>query len=238
MFIFNGRKYQLDAVGSAVSLFANTAGAVYPYNSTISALSVIGNGDNNASYPYFYGLKAVRTIFCPTAPTQVRAYIADAHPNITPAIRQVGDSLTVDPAGQNYQWFEGGNPVNVLTRTFRPEQNGSYTVRLLADSCLTPISAEFQYVRTSNSFVSKAPQGTIKIYPQPAQNSVRLESPVWSHALIAFEISDLSGKQVFVTQQQADANGVLELSINLPKGIYFAKSTLQGSVQTVKMLVD
>jgi hypothetical protein len=129
MHIFNGRKYMLDAVGSTVNLFANSSGAVYPYNSTVSAVSITGNGENNNSYPYFYSFRGLRMLFCPSTPREVRAYITDEHPNIVPGIRQIGDSLTVDPAGQNYQWFLEGNPINVSSRTFRPAENGNYTVR-------------------------------------------------------------------------------------------------------------
>ncbi len=238
MYIFNGRKYRLDATGSTVNLFANSAGAVYPYNSTVSSISIFGNSDNNNSYPYFYGLRAIRTLFCPTSPREVRAYISNEHPNITPTIRQFGDSLTVDPAGQNYQWFYEGNQISTSSRTFRPAVNGNYTVRILADSCSTPASSTYNYLITSISYLSGLSNSTVKVFPQPASQRVTLESAPWANSVVDIQIFDLSGKQLQTSLQQADAKGAVELGIQLPKGIYLAKSTSKGSKAVVKLLVD
>ncbi|MDX1910021.1 MAG: PKD domain-containing protein [Saprospiraceae bacterium] len=165
--------------------------------------------------------------------------------------------LSVAPVAiQSWSWnFGDGNSSNEQNPYHIYDQPGIYTVTLTieADSCISSISFD---VDTENPWLfandparlGVAPGAVsvkeqllleeIKLFPNPAQDNISLVFN--SQKALAYElrISDLTGKTLRRTQQQANAGlNAIQLNVEpLLPGLYLAEIRSGESVQTLKFV--
>jgi ELWxxDGT repeat protein len=124
-------------------------------------------------------------------------------------------------------WYRGGTLLLDTTKILNPNINGSYQLQVVIDGCQSPMSDSVSFVVTS---VEK--QGELKVYPNPASQSVSIDLPD-SHELATVSVTDMSGVQVGVVKGTNTVN--LDIS-GFPSGIYFAQVACGERLLTVKIV--
>ncbi|HRD39112.1 MAG TPA: T9SS type A sorting domain-containing protein, partial [Bacteroidia bacterium] len=123
---------------SAVNLYRNSAGAVYPYN--IGGLvSITGSSAGTPGYFYFYYNWQVQKAPCTSAPVAVTATIS-AGPSLTvntPTICS-GQSVNLTASGATTYSWSSGQTTSAINVT--PSSTTNYTVYGTSSSCTNSLS--------------------------------------------------------------------------------------------------
>jgi PKD repeat protein len=139
-----------------------------------------------------------------------------------PTVTFNGEFLFTEGGADSYQWFLNGEPIEGANdRTYIPTGTGTYFVEADADGCLGR-SEEITLELLANESILDP---TIKVYPNPAQNTLQLEfTELGTHEVV---IKDYLG-QTILTQEleagkhqlniEAIANGLYILEITNPNG--------------------
>jgi len=141
------------------------------------------------------------------------------------------DSLYASQAGATYVWLDcaTGNPIPGATgRTFRPTQNGLYSVLIFTtDGC----NAESDCITVSNVGVSTTVFDALTVAPNPASSVVTIANiPTGSEV----KMFDLTGKVVY------RANGKTTLAVNVSEfndGVYMIQISNSNGITTKKVVV-
>ncbi len=127
-----------------------------------------------------------------------------------PTLSYAGTVLSTAAAYANYQWFLNTIAIaGATTSAITPTTVGNYRVRVTDGNGCTAYSAGFAVNTVSVGSVNAA--ATIRLYPNPVNDVLRIESPVPVSAVI----SSIEGK-VISRHQNA---GEIDIH-NLPTGLY------------------
>lgn len=177
---------------TGVSNSGTGGGVTYQWNNNASAIS--GATDNYfvATQTGNYSVQVTNTAGCSANSAQVLVVV---NPLPQPVITQSG-SLLQTGSFATYQWYFNSQPINGATsQSYNVTQNGAYFVRVTdANGCTNYSSVTFfNNVGVPNVSVVAS---DIKIYPNPAHQTVNIDAPVKVDVMIR----DLQGR-VILTQK-------------------------------------
>jgi len=171
------------------------------------------SGATNASYSAYLGgvyLCIVTTPgVCGTITTNTITLVQYPLPN--PIITFSGVTLSTQNYFTSYQWYEGGVKIPAATTlSITATSDGSYQVAVTDSNGCQSISDIYVLSELAVNNISNN-SGEIKIYPNPANEKVYIESPVKVKAVI----SSMDGR-IILTLEDAK-----EISLgNIPNGVY------------------
>ncbi len=161
----------------------------------------------------------VRNAYGPSGATRTNYITVVANPQ-TPYVIVNGFWLTSSIATAGYQWYLNGTIINGATlQSYAATQDGFYTVELSNSAgCMSRSNPEYVNI-TSVKDISE--QSEIMVSPNPAANHFTV-----SHlpdGFSGFELTDITGKKLFVENNFIRNNTLNVSTINLISGIYFIK---------------
>jgi predicted dienelactone hydrolase len=132
------------------------------------------------------------------------------------SITQSGNELTAVQNNATYQWVDctsGNTPIAGATnQTYAPSATGSYAVVITQNECES-LSNCLEVIGLS---VASIQHSTIRAYPNPTQQNVRLD--VGSLQAVNIVIRDMAGKEVYNMFHSTPAQ--LDIQLKDSKGIY------------------
>jgi Zn-dependent metalloprotease len=226
-----GNQYFLKVTGTLLNLQRAKGGASYPY--TISNLISITETDIAATAPgsyYFFYDWEVSPSGCPSARVPVTGTI---NPDVAkPTITETAKVLSA-PAGTGYtyQWYKDGQLIAGATnQTYKPTQDGSYTVKITNASSCSATSDSYPYL--VNGIGTNVLDAAVRIYPNPASEAIYIEAPLNGSNVINLQVYSVIGKLVY--QETYTNNGqahLVNVSGIAADGIYFIK--LQSGAESI-----
>jgi len=148
----------------------------------------------------------------------VTSFILYATTPNPPTITYSGDTL-FSSTGTSYQWFYNGSPIGGATYSYYVYNTpGTYSVQVTSNEGCPSISNGF--VITSANDLSG--QSGIKIYPNPASQSVVISMPFAINGTTELKILDITGREIYTKQLPANS-GNLHTTIDVSsfaKGVY------------------
>jgi Malectin domain/Putative Ig domain/Secretion system C-terminal sorting domain/Ig-like domain CHU_C associated len=218
-------------VGAApVNLAAATVGGTWSGNGITSASfgtfnpSVAGVGSHLIGY-------TITTGACTVLDTET---ILVDEITANTAVTLSGNTLTASATSAIYQWINCAGNTNIsgaTSKTFTPQQSGSYAVRITENGC-TSISAciDVVIVGIEDDFGN-----SISVYPNPASSGISIELPVPSKDVV-INITDILGKSSM--RNSYDYAQSIEMDTHsLSPGIYFINIKTSEIKTTVKLLI-
>lgn len=150
------------------------------------------------------------------------------------SILQSGDTLFAFPGGMSYQWVDCDGSFSIIAgevgQSYLPLVSGVYAV-IVSDSICSDTSTCFPIVITGNEIRDKGIGCTISPNPNPGSFSVFLEREFDE---LTYELTEASGRMI--TRDSKFNTHLLELDLNLAKGMYFLHISSQGT-STVKIIL-
>ncbi len=148
-----------------------------------------------------------------------------------------GNTLTASPASARYQWYScNGANLQVISgatdRIYTPSANGSYAVRVTADGCSD--TSDCKEVTTVGVHNQETSDKFIKVYPNPAQNSIQVELVPEIQLPANFAIINLSGAVLQTGTLQRLSH---QIHLALPAGTYLMQISSENDVYTKKIIV-
>lgn len=187
-----GTGYRLELAQGSVQCYYNSTGAVYPYTTAGSPVTITGylnpNFNNTGTnYLYFYNWEISQG--CRSNRVPVTATVLAVPP--TPTISQNGSQLT-SSSPVNNQWYLNGNPIPGATgQIHNVTQAGSYTV--VVTDPVTGCSSTSQPVIMVGITENNAHQG-ISISPNPATHFVTVSLLNQKEGIQKIILKDLAGR--------------------------------------------
>jgi len=136
--------------------------------------------------------------------------------------------LSVDQ-GSQFQWYLNGLPILGATQqSFDYQYSGTYTVLINASSDCSVTTEPYEIIVGVYEFA----QGSVNIYPQPAQSWIQIDS---EKAVLNLSLYSTDGRLV-LNQSPNLGNFKLDLS-TLETGIYILKLELRGGHLMSKSIV-
>ncbi len=152
--------------------------------------------------------------------------------NIDTALTVSGNTLSSNASGVGYQWVNCNNNFaaipNAVNSTFSPSAAGSY-------ACILSQSGCYDTTRCvsigSASSVEEIHSHSIKLYPVPANESVRIELPVNINGTMV--VTDISGRVIYsegitgktgIIQTSAFAEGIYQMLIIHQEGSVYQQT--------------
>jgi hypothetical protein len=144
---------------------------------------------------------------CSTTSDTTHVSIASS-PN--PFVNYSGGMVSTSGTYVAYQWFLNSTAIpGATSATYVPTTNGSYRVRVTNSTGCTNFSSP---VMIGNVGVGQISKETVKVYPNPALNTIKVDAPV-SPAVV---VTSITGK----TMISGKTNEVMNID-QLAPGIYF-----------------
>jgi hypothetical protein len=181
--------------------------------------------DLTSATPGLYTIK-LKVVKCDTSNYYVKeVYVRD---NPIPIIATNGLSMNTQEVHQAYQWLSGGQPISGANdQYFAPNGFGDYQVAVVNEGGCLDTSAVFNFNGTG--IRSAYNNDAVKIYPNPAQNLVNIESD----EPLTISISSFDGRILL----QDDKTNQLDLSTINP-GVYLIQCIDRtGALVKVQRLV-
>jgi len=150
-----------------------------------------------------------------------------------PEVLVDGNTLCT-PIGGVIQWYLNMVPIEGgTTECIEAVQSGNYHVIVTDDlNCTSAASTAVQVITTA---IGENPQGrTLKLYPNPAQEQVRLERTSGSSARVSF--IDVQGRTV-LEQGIAGPTNTLDVS-SLDAGVYLLRVVDPGGSNVVRLVKE
>jgi len=158
---------------------------------------------------------------------------------LTTSVSQVVNSngmlvLISDQASASYQWLDCDNgfaPIqNANNRTFVPQVNGNYAVKLSSGLCVdTSDCVNINDLSTSESELASS----IKVYPNPTNDVITVQTNGLEGSI---EVVDALGR--FISSSAIESkNTVLDLSKN-NKGVYLLRVIQNNEAQTIREVLN
>lgn len=152
------------------------------------------------------------------------------------AVSVSGNTLTAQESGASYQWVDcdnGNSPIAGATnQNFTPAISGNYAVEITVNGC-TAISACNQLTVSGTTSINEHDGANVTIFPNPANDLVNVEN-IAAGTIIT--IYDLTGKIVF--SETAKSTGSVISTSNWVNGMYFVKTSFEGTNQQIKLVVN
>jgi len=136
-----------------------------------------------------------------------------------PTLLLDGDTLISSSEIGNIWFYESALISNVISNKYISELEGSYSIKVLKNGCLSDESDQILYSHSSNNFTNNC-----KIYPNPANDKLIIQILLKTDENI-IQIINIIG-QVVLDQIIRDVESVIDISY-LDSGIYFV--TLKNS---------
>jgi Zn-dependent metalloprotease len=230
-----GTQYFIKVAGTLVDLHrCNTGAATFPY--TLAGYISITETDyasTAAGYYYYFfdweiqgggGCTSVRVPVTGTVNPDV------AKPAITEDAQKV---LNASVTGVTYQWFLNGLPITGATsQTYKPLQDGSYTVKATNTGNCSSTSEPYQF--KVNGIAPNVLDAYVHIYPNPVSEAIFVDAPQLGNNTITVNVFSVIGKLVY---QETYANNGQPHQVNLgtieANGIYLIKIQ-SGSEQIIR----
>jgi hypothetical protein len=226
LYLPSGSHAIIVSTDSIANIFRNKNISSNPYPISFSNLfSITGNNATNQNEFYYYlynmNLKSLdclseRVLIIPTTAT-------------SPIISKVGDSLKA-PVGINYQWMKNG--VEILganTQAIRPTSSGNYSCKVTDNGGCEQTSNTINF-----EFVVNGEE--LKIYPNPANNSINLILYNNNNTYTEVKIVDAVGKICINKFYNSFTNEKIDVSF-LKNGMYTAHITQGNTVFQRKFIV-
>lgn len=140
------------------------------------------------------------------------------------------NGLLIADGGTDIEWFYNGDPLDEYSDTLEPVGNGTYMiVDNIEGKCET--SSE-EFVLNTSSYSEVSNDNFIKIYPNPVNDFLILESDILFNKAIVY---DLSGREIITNYEHAK---ITKLDVSgLKTGIYVLQifnNDLKSSLKFVK----
>lgn len=227
-----GTGYRLELAQGSVQCYYNSTGAVYPYTTAGSPVTITGylNPNFNSTgtlYLYFYNWEISQG--CRSNRVPVTATVLAVPP--VPTISQNGSQLT-SSSPVNNQWYLNGNPIPGATgQVHNATQAGSYTV--VVTDPVTGCSSESQPVILVGISENNPSQG-IYITPNPANETVLVSMLNPNEQIRHIRIKDLTGRQLadFIPENRA---GTFRLTLPETSGVYLIEVLTGNMIYTSKV---
>jgi len=152
---------------------------------------------------------------------------------LTGTIQADGNSIWVEPAGSDYQWFLNGTPIPGATgQSYQATQSGNYTVQYNSlNGCPSDsYILEFTYIGVGEI----GPFTELSLYPNPGNGEVFIEGSLRDAQIVEISVYDIVGRSVLPIKQLANSVQVrtkLDLR-EFAKGVYMIRVTA-GSEEVV-----
>jgi hypothetical protein len=146
-----------------------------------------------------------------------------------PVIRQEDAWLDAGAGYLRYQWYLAGAPVpGADSQWYLPVKSGVYTVEVTADTLTNCPGKSDELMYTAVGVDGQGLANAVRLYPNPANDIVRIESPV----AVEVSITGMDGKLIF------QGSDIKQLSVaGWPDGVY--QVTLRnrngGFIKAVKL---
>ncbi|MCD0486741.1 S8 family peptidase [Pedobacter sp. MC2016-14] len=187
----------------------------YPYASALDLLKITGNTaatNSGAYYYYFYDIKVKSTGCSSTEKIAV--------PLTSSTITNINGELSVSGTG-TYQWYLNGVLITGATaKTYKPLQNGKYTVDVTVSGGCVLRSGEYTYTNISTN--AGELDINLKAYPVPTDGELNLNFSIPVEGDFTIVLSNMMGQQVF-KESRANYLGFFSTRIkmnHLTNGVY------------------
>lgn len=228
-----GTGYRLELAQGSVQCYYNSTGAVYPYTTAGSPVSITGycnpNFNNTGTlYLYFYKWEISQGCRSNRVPVTATVLAVPA----TPTINQNGSQLT-SSSPVNNQWYLNGNPIPGATgQIHNVTQAGSYTV--VVTDPVTGCSSESSPVIMVGIKENNASSG-ITISPNPASLFVTISLLNQNERIRKVTMKDITGRMIM---EISLPNTSASQSLSMPEtsGIYLMEVFTSEAVYTTKVI--
>lgn len=194
--------------GGSVTLTA-PAGPGFSWSSGQSTFSITVTQPGQYSCQYLNG-SCISTLFIPVVMGGMNIQ--------SPVISQNGPTMVsniVQGPGITYQWSLNGNAIAGATNpTYNPTVNGCYTLTVYEANC----EATSNSLCITNTSISEWLLDNINIIPNPAHETVCINTPFTERSVTHVRLMDLSGRQVYA-QKTGGSRFCFEVS-SLASGMY------------------
>ncbi len=170
-----------------------------------------------------YVSPTVNTVYTYTAANGQCQVTANVTVNVSPTPPQPtvsanGATLTCNPSATSYQWYLNGSPIpGATSQTYVATQDGYYSV-WISNSAGCQSSSSSVYVILTNVKNVAVSYG-IKMTPNPASDYIQISGS--QEKQIILRITDLSGKEVYVSTIDLNKNHIQTIDISkFEAGIY------------------
>jgi PKD repeat protein len=220
-----GTQYFIKVTGTLVDLHrCNTGAATFPY--TLAGYISITETDYASTaagyYYYFFDWEIQSGGGCTSARIPVTGTV---NPDVTkPAITEDAQKvLSASVSGVTYQWYLNGAIINGATsQTYKPTQDGSYTVKATNTGNCSSTSEPYQF--KANGIAPNVLDAYVHIYPNPASEAIFVDAPQLGNNMITVNVFSVIGKLVY---QETYTNNGQPHQVNVgtieANGIYFIK---------------
>lgn len=226
LYLPSGNHVIIVSTDSVANIFRNKNIASNPYPYSFSNIfSITGNNATNQNefYYYLYNM-SFKSLDCLSDRVLVTPTTA-----ITPSITKVGDSLKAS-IGINYQWLKDG--VEILganTQAIRPITSGNYSCRVTDNGGCEQTSNIFNF-----EFIASGQE--LKIYPNPANNTINLNVYSNANSFAEVNIIDAAGRVCMSKIYNSLSTTQIDISV-LKNGMYTIQVKQAANTYQAKFIV-
>lgn len=174
---------------------------------------------------------ASQTVQCESSERLAVTVTLQNQPDV--GVTRVGQTLTVNESGAQYQWIDcaTGNPISGATaRSFTATVNGEYKVKVTVGTCMATSSC----IAVNNLGINELDMSSMVIYPNPAKTVLTVEG---NTPLQRVEVFDFLGKLVLAQPEQG-THCTVDVA-KLPPGSYLLRVvTKDGAAGTRTFLKE
>jgi hypothetical protein len=224
--------HSIYMLASDTLLFRNNNITGNPYPFSIPDLFTITGNSASTTYQnfyyYLYNMK-ITTTDCISDRIPIVANVP-----VTPVISQFGDSLVSSVSGTGYIWYiDSKTIVGANLKSYKPTQNGSYTVTVTDNFGCQKTSAAYTYPNSGIDAIQSL------VYPNPTIGLFNVIFNISSSSTITIELISPAGQVCLtktLTNFSGQYNGQFNVS-NLANGIYTLKILRNDSVYMKRVVV-
>jgi hypothetical protein len=151
---------------------------------------------------------------------------------IDTTINLSGNLLTANQASASYQWLECPSFTPIAGETAQSlnvTSDGQYAVAITLNGCTDTSSC---WTVSSSSNITQESKDSLKVYPNPTNGLINIELGVQQES-VEISVVDILGKEQL---RQTESNcSQIEMSLDLPSGIYFIVITSSDFQKVVKI---
>ena len=225
-----GTNYRLELASGSVPCIYSSFGAVYPYTSPGSPVTITGyvNPTFGTTLYYFYFYNWEVTSGCSSNRVPVTGVVLNA-PSV-PVITPFGNQLSSSATSGN-QWNFNGTPIPGATSlVYAAFQSGTYTVTVTDPSGCTAESLPFIYTGLNEAGMAEA---GISVYPNPVKDVLNIEFTKAIAGTKAVKVMNALGEVVKNVEVEGSKNSI---DLNLPAGIYSIEIRTRNNVYTTNVV--
>ncbi len=228
-FTVNPGTYRLEMAAGSANCYYNTNGAVYPYTSAGSPVTITGylNPGFNVGgiYYFFYNWEVNQG--CASSRIPVTGFV---NAPAVPLISQNGTLLT-SSAPLNNQWNLNGNPIPGATGTtydMSLSGAGTYTVTVTENGC-SSTSNPVLYTSINEVMAGAG----ILVYPNPVADYIAVELTSSTANKITISIFNVLGEKVLGTEI---SDRKAEIAFDYPAGVYTIEIATADKTYVTKVI--